>query len=75
MSCESEGALTIFKGHPLKGLKAMNNRLCFSQKEFNFQYDYSHYRPESHKAYILTGCGDLLHIIYLIGTDLPVFML
>lgn len=30
---------------------------------------------KSHKAYILTGCGDLIHIIYLIGTDLPVFML
>lgn len=30
---------------------------------------------KSHKAYILTGCGDLLHIIYLIGTYLPVFML
>lgn len=29
---------------------------------------------KSHKTYVLTGCGDLLHIIYLIGTDLPVFV-
>lgn len=29
---------------------------------------------KSHKAYILTGCGDLLHIIYLIGTFTSVYV-